>query len=67
MDKKLAWQMTQCLRIHRLVTSYSWSTGWDPNYADTLQQLFICLDTGEEKWEPVEIVIEEVPNCPRYG
>lgn len=61
------WEKTANLRIHRYVTSYSWSCQWDANYKETLQQMYRCIQTGEVKWEPVEIVVETAPDCPSYG
>lgn len=61
------WEKTNNFRFHRLITSYSWSTGWDSNYKQTLQQMHKCSLTGQEKWEPIEVITEEIPNCPRYG
>ena len=61
------WEKTNNFRLHRYVTSYSWSNNWDANFTETLQQQLRCMETGETKWEPVEIVTEEAPNTPRYG
>jgi hypothetical protein len=61
------WLKTIDLRVHRLITSYNWSTHWYPVYTQTIQQKFVHKVTHEVKWQDIEIAEEEVPNCPRYG
>lgn len=71
MDSSLAnvrvWEKTTNLRLHRYITHYTWSYKWNAAYTETIQQQHRCIETGETKWEPVEIFEETAHDCVHYG
>ena len=54
------------LRFLFLVTSYEWTTGFEPRGTKKLQQKWVN-SLGQEIWQDVPMVTEEIENCPYYG